>query len=219
MPLRQALPALAALRGKVRNNNPCQALAKASQVKALSAQILRHAAGMQLRLRWRIPSQGWMRASASQKMITRTSLMASCSRGHPSHRWCRNRLPERSSTALRLSSDICRGGAQIPTRSTITRERTGTLGTLLHKVAELKLNGEVQDVPLGVATESQQFERFMADHSSLVPPRTELSMGALKEACKVVQSRLCQASPENAQEHLQIAEARRAQPKRKRCLQ
>ena len=41
----------------------------------------------------------------------------------------------------------------------------------------------------------------MADHSSLVPPRTELSMGALKEACKVVQPRLCQASPENAQEH------------------
>ena len=26
-------------------------------------------------------------------------------------------------------------------------------------------------------------------------------MGALKEACKVVQPRLCQASPENAQEH------------------
>ena len=39
-------------------------------------------------------------------------------------------------------------------------------------------------------------------------------MGALKEACKVVQPRLCQASPGS-----QIAEARRAQPKRKRNLQ
>ena len=37
--------------------------------------------------------------------------------------------------------------------------------------------------------------------------------GALKEDCKVVLSRLCQASPENAQEHSKIAEARRAQPK------
>ncbi len=44
-------------------------------------------------------------------------------------------------------------------------------------------------------------------------------MGALKEACKVVQSRLWQALPEDAQEHSQIAEARRAQPKRKRGLQ
>ena len=32
-------------------------------------------------------------------------------------------------------------------------------------------------------------------------------MGALKEACKVVQPRLCQASPDNAQVHSQIAEA------------
>ena len=44
-------------------------------------------------------------------------------------------------------------------------------------------------------------------------------MMALKEACKVAQSRLCQASPENAQEHSQIAEARRTHPKRKRRLQ
>ena len=67
-----------------------------------------------------------------------------------------------------------------------TWERASILGTLLHKVAELKLNGEVHDVPLEVATESQQFESFMADHSSLVPIRTELSMFYSDGGTKVV---------------------------------
>ena len=57
-----------------------------------------------------------------------------------------------------------------------TWEATSTLGTLLHKVVEMKLNNESYEVPEDVTKESQQFEKFMEDYPSLKPFRTELSM-------------------------------------------
>ena len=55
-------------------------------------------------------------------------------------------------------------------------EATRTLGTLLHKTAELMLNDECQEVPPEVAIEVHQFERFMKHHPFLTPFRTELSL-------------------------------------------
>ena len=47
---------------------------------------------------------------------------------------------------------------------------------MLHKIAEFKLNGVEQETPTELLKESNQFDKFLADHPSLRPFRTELSM-------------------------------------------
>ena len=57
-------------------------------------------------------------------------------------------------------------------------DRTRDLGTLLHKVIELKLNGVLDDngIPDDVAPDMAQFEAFLSEYADLTPVRTELCM-------------------------------------------